>query len=100
MSKSRRNYTEQFKREAVELSFNSDKTCKELVKDLGINYNTLIRWRKEYRDNGDLAFPGKGKQKLTPEQEEIKRLKKELRNAQQERDILKKAVSIFSKKPR
>ena len=100
MSKTRRTYSEQFKRETVELSFNSDKTCKELVKDLGINYNTLIRWRKEYRDNGDLAFPGKGKEKLTPEQKEIKRLKKQLHNAQQERDILKKAVSIFSKKPR
>ena len=100
MSKTRKTYSEQFKRETVELSFNSDKTCKELVEDLGINYNTLIRWRKEYRDNGNLAFLGKGKEKLTPEEKEIKRLKKQLHNTQQERDILKKAVSIFSKKPR
>ncbi|PRX22448.1 transposase [Orenia metallireducens] len=100
MTESKRTYDEQFKREAVELSFNSDKTCKDIAQDLGIDYNALIRWRKEYRDNGNLAFPGHGKQKLSPEEEEIKRLKKELRIVQEERDILKKAVSIFSQKPR
>ncbi|WP_425415781.1 transposase [Orenia metallireducens] len=42
-----------------------------MAEDLGLDYNTLIRWRKEYRDNSDLAFPGKGKQKLSPEEEEI-----------------------------
>lgn len=99
MGKNRRTYDEQFKREAVELSFNSDKTCKDISKDLGLDYNTLIRWRKEYRDNNDLAFPGHGKQKLSPEEKEIQRLKKELRIVKEERDILKKAVSIFSKKP-
>ena len=86
----RRKYTEEFKREAVELSFNSDKSCKVIAEELGINYNLLIRWRKEYKEKGDLAFPGHGKQKLTPEQEEIQRLKKELRETQIERDILKK----------
>lgn len=100
MTESKRTYDEQFKREAVELSFNSDKTCKDIAQDLGIDYNALIRWGKEYRDNGNLAFPGHGKQKLSPEEEEIKRLKKELRIVQEERDILKKAVSIFSQKPR
>lgn len=47
-----------------------------------------------------MTFPGHGKQKLTPEQEEIQRLKKELRETQIERDILKKAVAIFSKGPK
>ena len=96
----RRKYTEEFKREAVHLSFNSDKSCKVIAEELGINYNLLIRWRKEYKEKGDLAFPGHGKQKLTPKQEEIQRLKKELRETQIERDILKKAVAIFSKGPK
>ena len=96
MTRSRRTYDEQFKIEAVELSLNSDKTCKDIAEELGISYNVLISWRKEYRDKGDLAFPGQGKQSLTPEEAEIQKLKKELRIVQEERDILKKAVGIFS----
>jgi len=57
-------------------------------------------FKREYSDKGELAFPGQGKQKLTSEQEEIQQLKKKLREAQMERDILKKAVAIFSKKPK
>jgi transposase len=96
----RRTYTEEFKRDAVELSINSDKNCTEIAEDLGINYNNLIRWRKKYRDNGKLAFPGKGKQKLTSEKQKIKDLENELKEIKLERDILKKAVAIFSKKPK
>ncbi|ADL12889.1 transposase IS3/IS911 family protein [Acetohalobium arabaticum DSM 5501] len=72
------------------------KQLKNVSENLDIPYGTLIRWRREYKDKGDLAFPGHGKQKLTPEQKEIQRLKKELKDAKTERDILKKAVSIFS----
>lgn len=97
MTKSRRTYDEQFKIEAVELSLNSEKTCKDIAEELGISYNVLINWRKECRDKGDLAFPGQGKQNLSPEEAEIQKLKKELKIVQEERDILKKAVGIFSK---
>ena len=96
----RKTYSEEFKRETVELCYNSDKTCKDIADDLGIDYNNLIRWRKEYKNKGDLAFPGKGKQKLTSEQEKIKQLEAELRETKIERDILKKAVCIFSKEPK
>lgn len=96
----RKTYSEEFKKEAVELSFNSEKTCKEIAYDLGIDYNNLIRWRREFKNKGDLAFPGKGKQKLTPEQQKIKQLEAELRETKIERDILKKAVHIFSTKPK
>lgn len=96
----RRTYAEEFKIEAVELSFNSDKTCKDIAEELGISYHNLIKWRREYKKDGDLAFPGQGNQKLTPDQEEIQRLKKELKETQIERDILKKAVRIFSKQPK
>jgi transposase len=96
----RRSYTEEFKRDAVELSLNSDKSVKEIAEDLGINYGNLNRWRREYRNKGKHAFPGNGKQNLTPEQKKIKELEDELRETKLERDILKKAVGIFSKKPK
>ena len=93
-------YTEEFKKDAVELSFNSDKTIKEVAEDLGISYGNLTRWRREYKQKGDLAFPGNGNQKLTPEQQKIKELEDKLKEAKLERDILKKTVAIFSKKPK
>ena len=71
----------------------------EVAHDLGIAHSNLRRWRAQYRNNGELAFPGKGKQRLTQQEEKIKRLKKELYDVKQERDILKKAVAIFTKKP-
>jgi len=94
----RRTYTEEFKRDAVELSFNSDKTIKEIADDLGIIYGNLTRWRREYKNKGEHAFPGNGNQNLTPEEQKIKDLEDELRETKLERDILKKAVGIFSKK--
>ncbi|WP_035571848.1 transposase, partial [Halonatronum saccharophilum] len=60
MSKPKIKRDEQFKRDAVELSLKSDKNCKDIAEDLGVSYNALIRWRKEYRDKGNLAFPGNG----------------------------------------
>ena len=96
----RRSYTEEFKRDAVELSLNSDKYVKEIAEDLGINYGNLNRWRREYRNKGEYAFPGNGKQKLTAEHKKIKEFEAELRETKLERDILKKAVGIFSKKPK
>ena len=96
----RRSYTEEFKKDAVELSINSDKTIKEIAEDLGINYGNLTRWRREYKQKGNLTFPGNGNQKLTPEQQKIKELESKLKEANLERDILKKAVAIFTKKPK
>ena len=52
----RRSYTEEFKKDAVELSFNSDKTIKEIAEDLGISYGNLTRWRREYKQKGDQLF--------------------------------------------
>ena len=60
----------------------------------------LYKWRKEYEEFGDGSFPGKGNLKLTPEQEKIHELEKKLKDAELERDILKKAIGIFSKSGR
>ena len=100
MGESRRKYDEEFKRNAVELCCTSGKTASQIARDLGINSKMLNRWRREQEKYGERAFPGLGKQmRGTDLEEENRRLKKELAIAQEERDILKKAVAIFSKTP-
>jgi len=99
MEKKKRQYTQEFKKEAVEYSLSSKKTAETVARDLGISPHNLKRWRAQYRKDGELAFPGHGKKNLTPQEEENRRLKKELIDITQERDILKKALAIFTKKP-
>jgi transposase len=78
MEGNQRQYSEEFKRDAVGHSLISEKTVVEVTQDLGIAHSNLRRWRTQYGKNGDLASPGNGKQRLTPQEEEIRRLKKEL----------------------
>jgi transposase len=99
MEGKKRQFTKEFKKETVEYSLSSGKTIEQVAGDLGISHHNLNRWRKEYRKDGQLAFPGHGKENLTPQEEESRRLKKELIDITQERDILKKALAIFTKKP-
>lgn len=96
MSKERRKFDKEFKQMAVELS-KSRENLNELADELGIRSELIYRWRRELLDIGEGSFPGYGKPKQTPEEAEIARLKKQLRDAEMERDILKKAISIFSR---
>jgi transposase len=66
-----------------------------ISKDLGVNENSLYKWKRDYLEDQQNAFPGKGKMK--PEEEELKNLRKELAIVKMERDILKKAISFFAK---
>ncbi|MBO8138859.1 MAG: transposase [Desulfotomaculum sp.] len=101
MGEARRTYTKEFKKEAVELLKTSGKSAAAVARDLGINVTNLRRWRQQFQELGDASFPGQGNRKPgTPEEEEIRRLKRELEIIKEERDILKKAVAIFSKTPR
>ena len=90
----RQKFTKEFKREVVAASYLTDKTQKEFALDMGVGASTLTNWRKQFKDLGEDAFPGSGNQ--TPENAEVSRLKRELRQAQQERDILKKALAFFA----
>lgn len=99
MAKSRKYYDSSFKRKAVELSHVRG-NVKAVAEELGIVPEVLYRWRREHNTYQVNSFPGKGKPKLTDEQREIMELKKQLKDAELERDILKKAVSIFSKSGR
>ena len=99
MYNKKRQFTQEFKKEAVEYSLTSGKTAEEVAQDLGISPHNLKRWRFQYRKDGELAFPGHGKENLTPQEEKVRKLQKELNDIQIERDILKKALAIFTKKP-
>ncbi|MFV8355792.1 transposase [Flavobacterium sp. XS1P32] len=89
-------YEKAFKEKAVKLSYDR-KNISELSGELGITAPKLYKWRKEFAEFGEGSFPGKGNLKLTPEQEKIHELEKRLKDAELERDILKKAIGIFSK---
>lgn len=73
------------------------KTTREVSEDLGVRVDLIRRWKREHDQYKEGSFSGHGNANLTDDQKEIARLKKELKDAQIERDILKKAVSIFSK---
>ncbi len=96
MRKERRKFDKEFKQMAVNLCL-SGKPTREVAEELGIRTELVTRWKREYSQYKDGSFSGHGNANMTAEQKEIARLKKELREAQLERDILKKAVSIFSK---
>lgn len=96
--KRKRQFTKEFKEDAVRLVVEGGRTVSEVARDLGIEANMLHRWKREMRDVGSEAFPGKGY--LKPQDEEMRRLKRAYEDMKEERDILKKALAIFSKKPR
>ncbi len=93
--KSQRKYDREFKINAVKLYRESGKTLEEVGKDLGIPKTTLYAWVEEFKEHGENSFPGSGI--LKPCNEELYRLKRQLADVTMERDILKKAVAIFSK---
>ena len=99
--KRRRKYDRDFKRNAVLLCAEPGRSVTEVAENLGISKDLLYRWRREYHlSNGKLAFPGNGVEALTDEQKRIRELEKKLRETEMERDILKKAMGIFSRAPK
>ena len=98
MKKLRRHYTREFKLEAVRLLETSGRSASQLERELGIGKGNLWRWKRELKADGEDAFPGHGR--LTPEQERLRQLERENEILRQERDILKKAVAIFSQPSR
>jgi transposase len=93
----RRKYDPDFKRNAVQLTEEPGRTVAGVAENLGISKDLLYRWRRAQRFNKELAFPGNGREALTAQQQKIRELEKRLKNAEMERDILKKAMAIFSR---
>ncbi len=86
----RRHYDAEFKQNAVDLIVLNDGKLTKTANDLGINANTLCRWKRELQPEFKSESESEG---------HIKSLKKQLKNAELERDILKKALAIFSRQP-
>lgn len=91
-----RTYERDFKTMIVEL-LQSGRSAKEVSEEYGLNDSMIRRWSRQYNSNsGNFSKP----RELSKDQLELRALRKELREVQLERDILKKAVSIFSKSDR
>ena len=93
--KKQRQYDKEFRINAIKHFESSGKSLSQVAKDLGIPPSTFCGWVQEHKQHGEQSFPGSGN--IKPCNEEYYRLKKELENVKMERDILKKAVAIFSK---
>jgi transposase len=96
--KKHRTYDRQFKEEAIRLVTEGGRSVSDVAHGLGIHENLLRTWKRKYKEDPSGSFPGKGH--LKPEEEELKRLQKENANLKEDREILKKALAIFSKHPR
>lgn len=90
----RKKYSKEFKLDAVSLVTEQGYKRSEAARSLGINAQMLGRWMKEAGSDDDQAFRGNGK--LTPEQEEVRKLKAQVKRLEMEKDILKKATVFFA----
>ena len=89
-------YSKEFKQEALKLLSCGEKPASEIARELGIRRNLLYKWKDQLEQQGIRAFGGSGR----PKEEalsEVSRLRKELREVKEERDILKKAAAYFAK---
>ena len=96
--KEKRYFSREFKRDAVELIVKKGMSASKVARDLDVHPNLIHVWRRRYFDDGADAFVGKGN--LKPEDAKLKQLQKELADVKEERDILKKALAVFSKQDR
>lgn len=87
----KKRFDKDFKISAVKMVTEGGHKAAEVARSLGIHPNMLYSWKRKYSDSGEKAFVGKGQ--LT----ELAALRRKLREVEMERDILKKAVGIFSK---
>ncbi len=98
VKKSRRFFDQQFKVDAVRLVTESGRPVSEVAKELGVNRNQLDRWKKLLgKKSPQTAFPGNGN--ISPEKKELEDLRRELARVKEEREILKKAMAVFSRRP-
>jgi transposase len=98
MAEGRRKFDREFKVETARLIVESGRKIADVARDFDIHENVLRKWKNQYIEDKEHSFPGKGK--LKSDDEELRRLKRELADMREERDILKKALAIFSKHPR
>ena len=88
----RRKYSEEFKREAVNLTRQPEASVSQVARDIGVGSGQLFRWRREL-EGGVKAFPGSG----VPRDQELLALKRELVKVKRERDFLRDAAAFFAR---
>jgi transposase len=93
MNKDRRQYDEEFKKRAVQLSYNPERTVQSVVDSLGISHSMIYRWRKKYSATGE-----KTAEAVQTEAERL--LRKRIAELEEENEILKKASAYFAKHQR
>lgn len=89
----RKKFDEGFKAEAVRLVGQSGKSVAQIARELGVHVNTLHGWLRELPAK---TSGGAVRSHRNPDQEEIRRLERELKRVTEERDILKKATAFFA----
>jgi len=92
---SRRSFDSEFKHESIGLIMVEGRSVAETARNIGVHENTLYKWLREFKEDPDHSFPGKGH--LKPEEEELRRLRRENASLKEDSAILKKALAIFSK---
>ena len=90
----RKRYSKEFKRETVLMVLGENRNVREVADELGINKYTVYQWVKDFQDDPKESFPGKGKQKAS--EAELTRLRREIESLKEDKEILKKALNIFS----
>ncbi len=96
----RRKYDRDLKRNAVLLCSEPGRSVPEVAENLGINKDLLYRWYREYHKSNGRSSQANGIAALTEDQRRIREFEKKLKDTQMERDILKKAMAIFSRAPK
>jgi transposase len=94
MGDTNKRYTKEFKVSAVKLVTEQGLTASKAADDLGVSKSAISTWLRQFKENGTGAFPGSGN--LLSQDEEIRRLRRELQRVEMERDILKKATMYFA----
>jgi|SRR6056297_695485 len=96
-SNKRKNYSKEFKLNAVKMVTEEGRRAAEVARDLGISENLIYNWKRAYLEEEQQAFRGKGK--MTAKEEYIRKIERENKRLKDERDILKKAAAFFAKEP-
>lgn len=95
MTRQYRQYTKEFKLEAIRLAEESDQSVSQVARELGIRVNQLYKWKEQLSLKGEDSFPGKGQQ--SGEAAQLTKLRKENERLRAENEILKKATHHFTK---
>ena len=96
MSKIRRKFTKEQKLEIVNMSLEDNQSVREVAERFAVSPNVIYNWRRQFDQYADNAFPGHGKMLGTDQEKELATLRKKVRELELEKEILKKAMAIFS----